>query len=283
MCTFRLLVGTLVTVLGSAGCLSNSVTGSGQALTESREVGAFVGVAISSSLDATITLAPDDPPALKVSGDDNLVRLVRSRVESDKLVVDLPPNTSVHPKLPLRVTISATMLMLLDVTDSARVTADALAGDMLTVSAIDSAQVDVSALAATTHLSVHASDSGTVRIASSTVGESAFISASDSSDVVMNDVTVTREMGIRVSDSSAVALHGQAASFSAELSDSSHCDAKEFSADDVVLKGADGSTADVCANNSLSLTLSDSSHATYRCDPDDVKQDVRDSSSAAQH
>jgi hypothetical protein len=227
-----------------------------------------------------LTLAPDQPQSVELSGDDNLVRLVRTRVESDRLVVDLPPNTHFHEKLPLSVRVSATALTRVEASDSASVKVDRVEGDAVLLSAHDASGIELDAVHASHTLSIAASDSGNVQIASGSADADVSIRASDASNVSASDMNVTGRLSIHASDASTVVLHGQAAGLTAELSDASHCDAEAFSADDVVLDESDGCTASVCAKGSLSMKLTDSSRATYHCDPASVTQDIHDGSAA---
>jgi hypothetical protein len=92
----------LLLALSSAACLTRTVDGSGRPTTELRDVGAFDSVAVSDTLHAVITLAPDAPQLFEVSGDDDLVPLVRTRVVGSQLVLDLrgtcaPPARSTRP------------------------------------------------------------------------------------------------------------------------------------------------------------------------------------------
>jgi hypothetical protein len=153
-------------------------------------------------------------------------------------------------------------------------------GASVVLSAHDSGQVAVDSVHASAHLAISASDSARVKVATSAAAPDAAIAASDSSDVALSGVAVDGKLSISASDSSSVVLDGQAAALQAELADSSHCDAAQLSAVDVVVHATDSSTADVCATSSLALRLIDSSHATYRCDPSEVKQELHDGSSA---
>jgi hypothetical protein len=188
-----------------------SVTGSGQYATEERDVAPFTGVAVSNSLAATLTLAPDQPQAVEVSGDDNLVRLVRTRVASDKLVVDLPPNTQLHEKLALRIRVSATALTRVEASDGCKVQVDRVDGDAVVLSAHDSSGIELDAVHASQSLSIAASDSGSVHIASGSADADASIDVSDGSDVSASGVTVAGKLTVHASDASMVTLQGQAA------------------------------------------------------------------------
>lgn len=128
-------------------------------------------------------------------------------------------------------------------------------------------------------LSVTASDS-----ASSTLGKVAAsgpvtVTASDSAVAVLNQLTADNEVSVHAQDSSEVTLHGEASSLDATVEDSSHLGAEDLKVPDVVLTASDSSDADVCATRSLDATLSDSSAATYTCDPDTVHKDLDESSS----
>jgi hypothetical protein len=104
----RLLVAAAI-VVSASGCVVHSspaITGSGTPQTESRDVASFGRVSVGGALHAEITVGP--AAAVQVTGDDNLVPLVRADVVGDELRLTLEEN--VRPKVPLRVIVTAPKL-----------------------------------------------------------------------------------------------------------------------------------------------------------------------------
>lgn len=276
----RLLAGSIVFSLLATGCdwPVRVIAGSGEEGSESRDVPAFTAVLIQDSLEATITLAPDQPQSVEIRGDDNVVPMVRTQVETGKLVVSLPPSIGFYPKLPLVVTISATELHRLEGEDSAKVKADRVEGNDVFVTSSDSSEVTVDAVSAGRDVSISVSDSSFVEAGTVTAGAALSISASDSATVDLPALTVKDEVTVTAEDSSDVFVQGDAETLDAHLSDSSRLDADELTVAAVEIEAADSSEAAVCATESLLATLSDSSAVTYTCDPKDVTKKLDDSS-----
>ena len=71
-------------VLVAAGC-GGSTTGSGHIVTVSRTVTGFSSIDLTGA--ATITVAVGEPTAVRISGDDNIVELIRTDVRDGVLVI----------------------------------------------------------------------------------------------------------------------------------------------------------------------------------------------------
>lgn len=262
MRVFPLIVGSLVLSLCSAGCAFPlpSIEGSGIEASEAREVAAFTAVAVNDSIAVEITLAPDQPQAVQVRGDDNMVPLLRTRVSAGELVLemDAPDGVvSLNPNLPLVVTISTTALRRLEANDSATASADRLEGEDVLIASHDSSEVTVGAIVARDRVS---------------------ISASDSSIVEAHDIAADDTLTVTAEDSAQVTVEGDAAALEAHVTDSSQLDAEELTVATAVIEGEDSAVAEVCATASLAATLSDSAAVSYGCDPEKVTKHQEDSS-----
>lgn len=276
-----LVTASLLLGLCSAGCsfVWRSVTGSGHELRQTRDVAPFSAVVVASSLEAEITLDPDQPQSVEIRGDDNLVPLVRARVSSGELVLDLPPSLGIDPRLPLVVTIHATALSALATQDSARAGANAVEGGAVRIASSDSSELTVGRVAAESSLSVESSDSSSSAIGEAAVHGRVAVSSSDSSVLEMSQLVADDEVALEASDSSEVSLRGEAPALDATLSDSSALDAADLTVESVVVRASSSSTAEVCATETLDATLSDSSSVRYGCDPESVTQHLEDSAS----
>lgn len=79
------------------------IAGSGVGVVEEREVPTFQDVRLSGALD--VVIQPGDVCGVMVEGDDNLVPLIITEVEGDRLRVRSQPKINMRPKLPLQVTV----------------------------------------------------------------------------------------------------------------------------------------------------------------------------------
>lgn len=71
-----------------------SVTPSGNIITESRTVGAFTGVDMRTI--GKVTLTQGEPEALTVTGSDNIVELITTRVSGDVLIIEMRENVNIE-------------------------------------------------------------------------------------------------------------------------------------------------------------------------------------------
>jgi hypothetical protein len=241
----------------SSACLANNIVGSGDPATEGREVGAFDAVSIEDALVAEIMVASDRAHTLSIQGDDNLVSVVRARVEEGRLILDLPPHTAIQPTLPLLVKVAAPHMRAVDASDASRVHVNQLVGNELAVQSRDASKVEVGAARAGSRLAV---------------------AASDASAIVVRSIEGTGSVAVEVDDGSDVLLQGAAATLEARVRDASTLDAAALSAGTVALRAGDAASASVCANDALDVDVADGSDATYYCEPPHVVQQVRDGS-----
>ena len=93
----RLALALLAVVLLVSAC---SVTkGSGQVVTETREVSGFTKVELSGS--AELTIEKTGTESLSISAEDNLLPQLTSDVSGDALTLGTKPNTSILPTKPI--------------------------------------------------------------------------------------------------------------------------------------------------------------------------------------
>ncbi len=99
----------LIGVMGGAGCMDMNlnmepgVHGSGKQASENRDVSKFNKIEMQGAYDVDVKLGSKQSVA--ISGDDNLIKLVETKVTDGTLVLSTKEN--VHPSKKLRVTITA--------------------------------------------------------------------------------------------------------------------------------------------------------------------------------
>ncbi len=115
------ILAAALCILPLAAC--SGVKGSGVNKTEPREVGKFSSVQVGGAMTLEITVGRS--PSLQVSGDDNIVPLVKTEVQGDRLVIktDKPYRTSE----PLKVTLSTPQLTMVGISGAAQAKVDGLA------------------------------------------------------------------------------------------------------------------------------------------------------------
>jgi hypothetical protein len=173
----------LLLVLTAAACspvmtigLGDGVRGSGNMITETRDVSDFSGVQLMTSGNATITVG--EANSLTIEAEDNIMPLLTSEVRSGVLELGTASNTSISTSRGWQYTITVESLDLLEITGSGDATVNGTVDSNLrvqiagsgdaTLSAVDSADLqveisgsgDVDASGSATDLTVRIAGSG---------------------------------------------------------------------------------------------------------------------------
>jgi hypothetical protein len=136
------LVVTLLSIfVMSCGSTQNKIEGSGKVISETREVSGFMGIALESTGDITITQG--DTESLSIETDDNILPLLTSKVENGVLVLGAKDNTSVEPSNGIRYTITVKSLERLELSGSGNVQASNLALESLSVDVSGSGNIEL--------------------------------------------------------------------------------------------------------------------------------------------
>jgi hypothetical protein len=158
---------TLLSPTASAWGWGTTVTGSGTAKTDTRNVSGFTGVGI--SVPAKVTIVQGDKEGVTLEGDDNIVAIIETEVERGGLKLRFAERgTNVKTKLPLKATIHVKTLESLSVAGSGDVIADQLKCKNLKTSIAGSGDVDIKNLSAD-QLKVSIAGSGDMAIGSGKV------------------------------------------------------------------------------------------------------------------
>ena len=173
--------------------------GSGNVITETRSVDAFDSVSVSNAIDVRIEVGGDHSVVLE--GDDNLVEIVRTRVNGSTLRIDNEPGqTFVFGAVTARISMPA--LTGIDVSGSSSVRADGIDAGTVDLGVSGSGSIDLSGSAS--NLEVDVSGSGSVDCAAFDV-DNADISVSGSGSVV---VSVENALRASVSGSGSIEYIG---------------------------------------------------------------------------
>jgi hypothetical protein len=152
--TLSLLV-LVVTALSMAGCgfvinlpsLTSRIEGSGNIISEAREVSSFTDIILSGAGDLTITQG--EGHALTVRTDDNLMAYVKTEVVGDTLVLsftDEARNKNLQPTQGWNYEITIEELEDLGISGAGAITSDSLQGDKLTITISGSGDIRLSDL-----------------------------------------------------------------------------------------------------------------------------------------
>lgn len=132
----------IVAMVAMAG-LFGGVDGNGKIKDEAREVGEFHAIHVGGGIQGTVTLG--DKASVRIEADENLLPLLRTRVEGGELIVDA--KESVNPIRPVKLTVVATKLDGAGVSGGARLKAPASAGPRFAVKASGGGKLEVTGIA----------------------------------------------------------------------------------------------------------------------------------------
>lgn len=130
-------------IVGLALAAAFGVDGNGKVKEEAREVAEFHAIAVGAGVQATVTLGAK--ASVKVEADENLLPLVRTRVEGGTLVVDAKEN--LNPTKPVKLTVVATKIDSAEASGGAKVTTPASPGTKFSAKASGGARLEVSGIA----------------------------------------------------------------------------------------------------------------------------------------
>ena len=185
---WRIVALLVVLVIASSAC--SIVRGSGDIVSESREVSGFDSIDLSGVGEVIITQGEGE--SLTIETDDNVMEHITSEVRGGTLYLGTKPQTNVFPTR-LVFTLGVDELMAADVSGSGSVEARSIETDNLQISVSGSGSVNVDLLAAD-DLKVRISGSGDVELAGEVPVQDIDISGSGkyrAVDLLSEDATVS--------------------------------------------------------------------------------------------
>ncbi len=206
----HLLLAVFALIQLSACQWLRGVEGSGVIVEEKREVRGFTDVRISGGYEVKITVGAEE--SLILSGDDNLLPLITTKVEDGVLIVK--NQKAISPKSPLRLTLSARALARLEVSGSARGTVSGIDAAEFGLQCSGSCKLALAGKAVL--LDVGVSGSGEVDATALPV-KKADVRISGSGEV---DVTAAEALKVKISGSGTVTYGGEAAAIEQSISGS---------------------------------------------------------------
>jgi hypothetical protein len=163
-----------------AGCLnvnwsgSPTIKGSGNVVSETRQVSQFDRVSVSGS--GQLSIIQGDQESLTIEADDNLLPLIKSEVASGQLKIG-PENVNLSPTKRIRYQLQLKSLKALHLSGSLEAEAQSIQTDQLLVTISGSGKIRVPRLEAS-ELDVHISGSGDIQLAGKAVRQAVHISGS---------------------------------------------------------------------------------------------------------
>jgi len=103
----------------------SDIRGSGTAITQRRDVGAFNGVSLAASF--VVVLRPASRESIEIVADDNVLPLIETRVRGSRtLELGFPPGVRVDPRTPIVVSVDYVRLSALSLAGAGKISGNAL-------------------------------------------------------------------------------------------------------------------------------------------------------------
>lgn len=168
----------------AAPVAAQSVSGSGQMVTETRPVSGFTAVQLEASM--TVDVRQSGTEAVQVRADDNLLPLIETFVDTrgneSVLVVRWKRWTNVRHSSKIEITVDAARINALSTSGSGEITAGALKADRLRLSVAGSGDIRVQDLTAN-DLVASVAGSGDIRVGGQATGVKLSIAGSGDADL----------------------------------------------------------------------------------------------------
>lgn len=179
----------MVPTIAACGTPLFGVRGSGEVITESRQVSGFDEISLRGSGTATVEVTGTD--SLTIEAEDNLIDYLESDVVDGRL--ELGSDRAISPTVEILYTITVRSLDALDVSGSGDMTVIGTTGDALDLRVSGSGSIDMAEVE-TMSVSVSISGSGSVGISGMTEDLDVTVSGSgeyDGADLVTGNANVT--------------------------------------------------------------------------------------------
>ena len=174
-----LLVMLVLVTLTACGVYGvGSVEGSGNLITQTREVGSFSGIDVRGGANVELTVDPSRTKSVSVTYDDNVIDFVITEVDGNTLVIDTRGSFSTTGGPRRLVTVVTDAIEVIEASDGADVTGDGVT-ESYRLHASDGSDVDLLDLEASS-VEIDASDGAEVWVFAS---QSITASASDAASV----------------------------------------------------------------------------------------------------
>jgi len=206
-------------LLGFTGCRNhgymsqNKITGNGDIVTETREIGYFTELRVTGSRHTVVYGDKDGP--IRLTGDSNILEQTLSYIDGDQLVITSRENTSMNPSQPVEIEIPSTRINFVRVSGSNRIELRNIDKETFGICGSGSTRVEADGYA--DHLDIRMSGSSRID-APDLISESAAIRTSGSSKAV---VYVSGTLESRSSGSSEILVHGNPSEITNQSSGSS--------------------------------------------------------------
>jgi putative autotransporter adhesin-like protein len=148
---YGLLMLLLATVACSGAALNpDRIIGSGNVITENRDVSGFNSIDLQGSGNVNVTFGPAE--SVTVEADDNIVPLIETTVSNGKLIIRNKPNVNINVSNPIRINVTMKSISGIMMSGSGNINVSDLVGKDLMVALFGSGDITVNGEANTVNI-----------------------------------------------------------------------------------------------------------------------------------
>lgn len=269
---FVVIVAVLAVLgLSLTACTSNgfynpltnkTISGSGEVITESRDVSNFEQVDLQGI--GNLEIIQGDEEALTITADDNLMQYITTEVVGDTLEIGMKPNLSFDPSRTIEYKLVLKSVSSIQLSGFGNINSEGLSGDELEVKLAGSGDIMLDSLESDTLL---------VRISGFGDFEAQTISAdmptleiTGSGDIHVDELTA-KELAVKISGFGDADLSGTADKQDVQLTGSGNYNAEDLASDSASVKITGFGKATLWAKETLDITITGSGDVNYYGSP----------------
>ena len=253
---------------------SNRTKGSGAVKEETRAVAGFTRLVL--ALPATVTLSQGATESLAISADDNLLPLMRTRVENGELVIDADKSRGFSTRQAIKIRLTVKKLDGILINGAGDVFGDQITSDKLDISITGSGDVKIKSIRAD-QVKIGIDGSGDVTL-DALEGKSVEASINGSGDVRLPSVQASM-VKISVRGSGDVLAAGNVDTVRVDVVGSGDVRARKLIAREADVSITASGDAVVHASEKLAASVTGSGDVRYAGSPANVSRKVRGSGS----
>jgi Putative auto-transporter adhesin, head GIN domain len=253
---------------------NNRTKGSGVVKEETRSVANFSQLQL--NVPATVSLMQGANESLSIQVDDNLLPLIRSRVEGGTLIIDADKDQGFSTKKGIKIKLAVKTLDAIDIKGSGDVFGDQLKGEKLNIAIMGSGDIKFKSLShGALKITIKGSgDFATDNVEAKTVETSIY----GSGDIRFAQMK-TADASFRIHGSGDISASGSAEKVDVEIQGSGDVRVGKLIAREANVKIQASGDAEVHASEKLNASVSGSGDIRYNGAPKDVVRNVRGSGS----
>lgn len=263
------VIMTVVAVLGLSltACIPNglynqvtskTISGSGEVITESRDVRNFERVDLQGI--GNLEIVQGDEESLTITADDNLMQYITTEVVGDTLEIGMKPNLSLDPTKTIEYKLILKSVSSIALSGFGNIDSEGLTSDKLEIKLAGSGDIFLGTLESETLL-VRISGFGDFD-AQTITADKPTLEITGSGDIDVNELTA-KELAVKISGFGDADLRGTTVEQDVQLLGSGNYNADDLASADVTVKITGFGDATVWAKDNLDITITGNGNVGY--------------------